>query len=146
MIPDGRWERGVLSPGFLYVSSLILCIWFRSPNGMDKLIIMINYNSRWGLVSLMKWGRKTQLTKKVAFLVFYWSTSPTFPPGVVCHDLSLYLGIISRLLFLVSSFTLLSLFDLDTRKAAWCNYVCLLVFLKCISYWEKLTSPFPLCQ
>lgn len=55
---------------------------------------------------------KSWLTDNVAFLVFDWSASTTSPPGVVRHHLSLYLGIVSLLLFFLSSFTLLSFFDL----------------------------------
>ncbi len=68
------------------------------------------------MVDLIKTESEIQLTNKVAFLVFNWSASPTSPPRVVRHHLSLYLGIISLLLFFLSSFTLLPFFDLDTRK------------------------------
>lgn len=111
------------------------------------MFIMIHIKIILGLADLIKRESESQLTNKVAFLVFNWSASPTSPPGVVRHHLGLYLGIIPLLLFFFSSFTLLSFFDLDTRKAgcfkSWCTfsdhfsgvqvYVSLLVLMQCIS-------------
>lgn len=89
-----------------------------------------------GLADLIREESERQLTDEIAFLVFNWSTSSTFPPGVVRHHLSLFLGIILLPLFFLSSFALLSFFDLDTGEGRVFQQL-----MHFFAHWEQLSPP-----